>query len=259
MSDHNSPFHRAIRKYGWDNFKWEILEEVEFDNLSDLAKELNRLETLWIARANSVVPNGYNLSTGGGGGRGVSPSEETRRKISESKKGEKHPYYGKKLSPEHIEKLSKARKGKRKTKEHAMKIGLAQRGEKHHVWGKHHTEEAKRKMSHPIIQFSLNGDTIREWIGIREAERELGIPRISIMACCKGRNKTAYGYVWRYIEDSFDKFSCINDQLTPVLQYNINGEFIREWSSTTLAAKELDICADTIRNSCNGKIRNPRR
>ena len=39
-------------------------------------------------------------------------SEETRRKISESKKGEKNPMYGKSLSLEHSRKLSEAKLGK---------------------------------------------------------------------------------------------------------------------------------------------------
>ena len=31
-----------------------------------------------------------------------------------------------------------------------------------------------------------------------EAEKETGIPHSNIIACCKGRLKTAKGYVWKH-------------------------------------------------------------
>lgn len=40
------------------------------------------------------------------------------------------------------------------------------------------------------------GEFIRNWECIIDAKRELGIAHIS--HCCKGRQKTAGGYVWKY-------------------------------------------------------------
>ncbi len=55
----NSVFHRAILKYGFENFKYEILFE------SDDLDELNKKEIEYIEKYNSLVPNGYNVDKGG--------------------------------------------------------------------------------------------------------------------------------------------------------------------------------------------------
>ena len=78
-------FHKAIRKYGWDSFKWELLEES--DNIDYL---LNERETHHIAKHNSYyLNNGYNMTFGGEATLGWKPSDETKIKISESNKGRK--------------------------------------------------------------------------------------------------------------------------------------------------------------------------
>lgn len=55
---YNSIIHKAIRKYGWNNFSWEIIEECSIAQLDDR-------ERYWIAYFNSLVPNGYNILIGG--------------------------------------------------------------------------------------------------------------------------------------------------------------------------------------------------
>ena len=55
---YNSPLHRAFRKYGLENFAFEIIEECGVD-------ELDEKECLWIKKLNSLVPNGYNVLIGG--------------------------------------------------------------------------------------------------------------------------------------------------------------------------------------------------
>ena len=57
-------------------------------------------------------------------------TEENKRNIGLSKRGENHPNYG-----------------KHRSEEIKQKIGLAQTGEKNHNYGKHHSEETKRKIS----------------------------------------------------------------------------------------------------------------
>ena len=55
-----------------------------------------------------------------------------------------------------------------------------------------------KKRSIPILQFAKDGELVKEWPSLREAERQLGIAPQSICQCCKGRLKSAGGFVWRY-------------------------------------------------------------
>lgn len=63
-SDYNVRFHQAIRKYGIENFKWDILIELKSEEYS---KEiLDKLETEYIALYHSYDFNkGYNATLGG--------------------------------------------------------------------------------------------------------------------------------------------------------------------------------------------------
>lgn len=55
-----------------------------------------------------------------------------------------------------------------------------------------------KRSSKPIIQFSKDGEFIRKWDSAMDAQRELGIKQGGIRECCKGKRKTAGGYIWRY-------------------------------------------------------------
>lgn len=82
------PLYRAIRKYGLDNFKFEIIDKA------DSIEELNEKEIYYINKYDSCVDNekGYNLDKGGKNGR---KSEETKRKIGDAQMGELNHAYGK--------------------------------------------------------------------------------------------------------------------------------------------------------------------
>lgn len=56
------------------------------------------------------------------------------------------------------------------------------------------------KLSKKIIQYSLDGDYIAEYPSISEIERVKGFNRGNISNCCNGRQKTAYGSIWKYKE-----------------------------------------------------------
>ena len=51
----------------------------------------------------------------------------------------------------------------------------------------------------PVSQFTLDkSELINTYSSIKEAENKTGIKHIG--ACCRGKRKTAGGYVWRYLE-----------------------------------------------------------
>ena len=54
------------------------------------------------------------------------------------------------------------------------------------------------RISKPVLQFDLNDNFIKEYPSLTQVERELGFGQGNICNCCKGRCKTAYGYIWKY-------------------------------------------------------------
>jgi hypothetical protein len=166
--DRRSAFHIALLDEGFDDFVWEQIDTA------NTPEELNQKEIYWINFYKSNDPqSGYNLQNGG---IRAKHSKETRRKISEAKKGTqshrkgKHhteesrrkmsehtrardPDIRKKNSEAHLgqipwnkgkspstetrRKLSEINKGKSLSKEHRRKLSEA---------GKQRWEKAKRRI-----------------------------------------------------------------------------------------------------------------
>lgn len=57
---------------------------------------------------------------------------------------------------------------------------------------------SKIRTSKSVIQYGLNGEKIKEFVSVRDAERQTGINNSNIIACCKLRKKNAGGYIWSY-------------------------------------------------------------
>lgn len=97
---------KAIEKYGWDNFTHEVLETVEANTKRELVQKLNKFEEYYIFKLNTLVPNGYNLKTGG---ENHLVSEEVREKISKNNS----KYWLGKSRPDISGKVSKALTGRK--------------------------------------------------------------------------------------------------------------------------------------------------
>ena len=54
------------------------------------------------------------------------------------------------------------------------------------------------KRSKPVIQYTKTGEFIKEWKSTKDVERNLRYGHSQISACCLGKYKSAYGFVWRY-------------------------------------------------------------
>lgn len=147
----NLYFHRAIKKYGEENIKWDILEEIEDIDKKTLIDKLNEREIYLIKNLDTLYPLGYNLSKGGGNygnkrghiqsketrekrrksmlGKNTGPkSEETKRKMSESKIGSVPWNKGVSWNEEAKEKMSRSHKGKKLSVETKKKMSQFQRG-----------------------------------------------------------------------------------------------------------------------------------
>lgn len=95
---------RAQKKYGIGNFEKFLIQYC------DSQKSLDEAETFWIAEYRRRSMAQYNIANGGHGSGAV--SEEIRKKLSLSHKGQKPGITGKKHTKEAKEKMSKAKAGK---------------------------------------------------------------------------------------------------------------------------------------------------
>lgn len=124
----NTKFIRAIKKYGCNNFFWEIIEYCYSK------EELSDKEKYWIKTMDSVK-NGYNITNGGIGGWG---------------KGKYHSNYGKHLSKDTIQKIRNSLLGRKPRYEEIEKMRLTKIGSKMPEYFKIKMRERyKDKTNHP--------------------------------------------------------------------------------------------------------------
>ena len=172
----------AIQKYGCQNFSIDLIEEVES------AERAYELEQYYIREYNTKVPNGYNLTDGGDGifgwkateeyrkecsdrvrqlhkqkkvgMYGKKHSEDTKKKMSDSLKGNKN-CLGRKLSEDSKQKIREKHLGKTLSEETRQKIS-----ENHHdisgknnpMYGKKHSPETIEKMRQKALMRRLKND-----------------------------------------------------------------------------------------------------
>ena len=213
------------RKYGIDNFELEILAEVE------TREEAWELEQTFIKVYNTIYPNGYNVSSGGKGAKGVSPwlkgkhlSEETRKKISIARMGEGNGMFGKE------------------------------------AWNKgKHYELKKRRTS--IFEYDFDGNLIKKWNSLDEIENELNISHTGICQCISGRIPSFKSRIWSYAELSKEGIIAINEKriagkshrAKKVNNYNDEGELIATYNSITEASEKVGVSQATIINLIKSK------
>jgi group I intron endonuclease len=137
--------HKALKKYGLENFVLETLHECVSK------EEMDFVEMFYISLLNTKVPNGYNLTDGGEGTLGHRHSEASILKMKESHKGF---IFTKELRA----KLSAVHLGVPKSAEHRRNMSLSRKGipTGRPAWSRglkgafKHTEEAKKRISEGI-------------------------------------------------------------------------------------------------------------
>lgn len=158
LKRNRSYINSAILLHGYSAFSLSILEYIDTNHLSkeDARKLILEREQYYI---DSLSPQ-YNINPIAGSSLGTIHTEQTKALISETKKGEKHPMFGKKHSTETITKMSGENNhfyGKNHTLEALLKMREArshknhpfygETGENHPMFGKKHSIETKKKMS----------------------------------------------------------------------------------------------------------------
>ena len=132
-------FYRAIKKYGWSNFKHIII-------LDNLSKDVACMVEQYLIDKYNTTNNekGYNVALGGDGPFGVIRSAETRQKIREFNLGRHHTEETKlKISKNH----SRHNKGMKLSKERAEQLHNSRRGKPSWNSGKKLSVEYRKKLS----------------------------------------------------------------------------------------------------------------
>lgn len=114
---------------------------------------------------------------------------------------------------------------------------------------------------HKVSQYDLEGHFIKEWDNGLIASQITGINAGSIYGSCIHRLSYADNYIWLYSDEITDSLLIKRLQrikCTKVLQYDKEGNFIKEWDSLNQIVNELGYnpvqCVNHTTYSCHGYI-----
>lgn len=270
----NNYFTNAIKKYGWDNFKHEVL----INGLN--ADQASEWERFYVRTYRSdEFAYGYNRTSGGEKGFKLTGEAKERfdKKMRDPKRRENvskglKQYYQNSSAKE---KSSVIQKKKWEDEEYRSRFKIiAQRRSSDPEYRRKLSVILTEKRSSPeyrqsmtgdknpnakyVLQYSLDGKFIKRYGAISEACREVGGNHSNIIACATGKVKQAYGYIWAYDEESAKKkVEENNDYVNPkskaIVQYDLDGNIIKQFQSITEASEYLNASSGTICMALNGR------
>lgn len=245
----NFHIHRAIQKYGKENFSFEIIEECEIF-------QLNEKERYWINYYNSLEPNGYNMIPGGSNGAGIA-------------KGIPVEQYS--LNGQYIQEFPSANRAGQITGINARNITSCcnqlrqQAGLFQWKW-----KNDKKIISSiegvykndTILQYDLEGNFIKEWNSLQEIQKSLNISKSSLCSNLKGKTHSSKNFQWKYKHSNKEIKKCqkykktssyLNKAHGGVYQYDKNNNLIAYYETATDAKKATGISNSDIGQVCKGK------
>jgi len=229
---YNYHFHNAIRKYGSEDFTYEIIE----DDIKTI-EVLNEREKYWIAYYNSYY-DGYNSTLGGEGC--VRRDDEMIVKLF------KEGYT--------TQEICEITGYNRQTIYRSYSInGLTEDNNKRRA------EQNRERCSRTVDQYSLDGKYIKTWPSATECGKNLGNQGL-ISAICRQEKSilSAYGFLFKYTDDPRDISEWVvrlknkKDAGRPkkeIEQYDSDNNLICTYESASAAATALgkkdksNICA----------------
>lgn len=160
-------FKRAIRKYGWKNFKHEIL----FTNVEE--ERAKRLE-IELIRHYKGLGISYNLTNGGDGTNGYHHTDEYKQFKSQQMK----EFFSTERGKEICAKGGKTNLGKKYNRKSGFTKGDYQ--------------------VRIMCQYSLEGVLLNKFKSVSDASRKTGANNCQIGKCLRGKAITAKNFIWRY-------------------------------------------------------------
>ena len=192
--NHSPHFKSAIKKYGWGNIKHEIL----FENLTK--EEAEQKEVEQIAKYKSTDKR-YGYNTDSGGSVNKKHSEETKNKIRKAHLGMKYDEAFKEKQRK-LKTGNKNRLGQRQTEEAKRKISEKNKGKfagEKNYFSSHKFIKENHSQAKAVDKYDMNGNLLDHKECAKYYAEEMGLLNAShIIAVCRGKRKSAYGYIWRY-------------------------------------------------------------
>lgn len=280
-------FYNAILKYGWDNFKHEIVK-------TNLTLAQAEIEEVKLIQQFDTYKNGYNSDLGGRGSLGHAVSVEARQKMSIKKIGKKPANTGF-LRPIRtvylfsiVGVLLYETKGYLEMAHYcnipkSSVINCCNTASVYNnTWIflndlnnsperlKFIIEQYKLKLSNKaefkIYQYTLSGDFVAAFSTYREAAEKTGIPFGSIGKSCSGFSPQVNGYIFLKacdIDKLADRIKVVAETSSRkksnkpyvVYQYSVTGELLATFNSFRSASEVLKIPKKAIEANCNGKCK----
>ena len=217
----NAYLHKAIRKYGPENFTVEEVASYMAETKKELKVLLDEAEKKYIQEFDSFK-NGYNLTLGGEGVGDFQFSEESKRKMSESAKLRCTPEFRRKkseamkrikanpeieakrkaavhkwlTSDENRKAVSKRTKGVKFSEEHKKNLSKALSGEHNPMYGRVSLKSLETN-SKPVEQLNDRFEVVCVYSSITDVKRRLGGSKKALKKAIKNNTKIHESY-WRF-------------------------------------------------------------
>lgn len=233
------PFHKALCKYGLENFTWEIIDHAKSD------ADARDKEVYWIKELNTCIhsknSNGYNITVGGEGG----VSWNSRPIVMFDMNGNYIDEFISGMCASVLMNMD------RKSIQRAAGIKYSRSGK--YQWrykdewdgkniGKYIRPESKRKTK--IVQLDLDGYYLNAYDSLEDASRLTNTRRTGISNCLTGIIKTANKYVWVY-EDEYDinhDYSVKGFKMgNGIVQMNMDYKFMQRFNNCLYAAEQIGL------------------
>lgn len=223
------PLYKAMRKYGIDNFKIELVEEVA-------PEQLNEREQFYIRQYESFVSfnKGYNATRGGEGN--ILLDYELIYKLWEEGKS--------------IAEISSITGANRYGIRGVLKVLPTYNETESRIRGNTYQHSLRLK---PIYQYTPDGNFVAEFASVSEASAALNIPVKSLFAALTSDITLAGCCQWSYLKQ--ETIAAITYKARKykqaVLEITATGTVLARYESASEAARILGLNSNYVRTACN--------
>lgn len=221
----NYPLHKAVRKYGYDNFKRTIIKIFEGDDNG--RKEAYNLEATLVNETLLKSKNNYNIALGGNGGANIN----TLKKV-----------YMFDLKGSYLRSFKSTREAaifideqnqdsiRNSIKNNCLGITSSSNG---FYWSYKKEFNYNSRNKTPVAQYTLSGKFLRYFDSITQAECELQLNSIKQAI---NKQYQCGGFQWRYYNGDDSNIGKLLNTFTklstlPIIMLDIKGNFIKEYNS----------------------------